>query len=70
MATGTYRKLSNRVWDAYPEYLISAFGLHLDIQLHQNSEFISKNIKVSYPIPSTTYIIIVEQNLYFVPGLN
>lgn len=47
METGNYRKMSNRVWDAYPEYLISAFGLRLDIQLHQNSEFISKNIKVS-----------------------
>lgn len=45
-ATGNYRKASNRVWDAYPEYLISAFGLHLDLQLRQNNEFISKDLKV------------------------
>lgn len=45
-ATGSFRKASNRVWDAYPEYLISAFGLHLDLQLRQNNDLVSKDLKV------------------------
>lgn len=48
VTTGSYRKSSNRVWDAYPEYLISAFGLHLDVQLRQNNDFISKDLKVRH----------------------
>lgn len=45
-ATGSYRRASNRVWDVYPEYVIDAFGLHFDLQLRQNNDFIAPDLKV------------------------
>lgn len=44
--TGNYRKSNNRVWDEYPEYYVEAFGLHLDLQLRRDSDFIAHDIKV------------------------
>lgn len=47
-STGQYRDMTSLVWDPFPQYIITAFGIHLHLLLYQDNHFLSQNLKVSW----------------------
>jgi len=41
--TGTYRNMSNEIWDPHPQYNLEVFGRQLHLVLRQDASFIHNN---------------------------